>query len=333
MLSKLANSAVDPLVTVMYRLRRNPRVRKFIIDARNRNIFVTLDEHERMLNDKVRVDTYHRAISKQVKKDDIVVDLGTGTGILSFFAAGQEPKKIYAIDHSNIIETAKIVAQGNGIPSIDFIKISSKDFAPPEKVNVLLHEQMGQNLFDENMVQNICDLRDRILTKDGCILPGRFSVFMEPVRLKEAYRIPHVSELNLHGVRYDCLRDRATQENHLRTLHCHQAEALLCDPEPAFELDFKTLDPSSLPDRLSLKKRVTNPGRMDGVCVYWTAHFDDELDLSTSPVAPYTCWGSWFMRSDTKEYDAGTVLEFNWTIGELTEIRSWQYTMRTLGAG
>jgi len=40
-LSKLANGAVDPLVTMMYRLRRNPRLRKFVIDARNRNIFVT----------------------------------------------------------------------------------------------------------------------------------------------------------------------------------------------------------------------------------------------------------------------------------------------------
>ena len=89
MLSKLANGAVDPLVTLMYRVRRNPRLRKFIIDARNRNIFVTLDQHERMLSDQLRVDTYHRAISKQVKKGDVVVDLGTGTGILSFFAAAQ----------------------------------------------------------------------------------------------------------------------------------------------------------------------------------------------------------------------------------------------------
>ena len=93
MLSKLANGAVDPLVTLMYRLRRNPRLRKFIIDARNRNIFVTLDQHERMLSDQLRVDTYYRAISKQVKKGDVVADLGTGTGILSFFAAAQDPRK------------------------------------------------------------------------------------------------------------------------------------------------------------------------------------------------------------------------------------------------
>jgi len=96
-----------------------------------------------MLSDQLRVDTYYRAISKQVKKGDVVVDLGTGTGILSFFAAAQGPEKIHALDHSNIIETAKTVAQRNGIRSIQFHKTSSKDFAPAEKVNVLIHEQMG----------------------------------------------------------------------------------------------------------------------------------------------------------------------------------------------
>ena len=333
MLSKLANGAVDPLVSLMYRVRRNPRLRKFIIDARNRNIFVTLDQHERMLSDQLRVDTYYRAISKQVKKGDVVADLGTGTGILSFFAAAQDPKKIYAIDHSNIIETAKIVAQRNGIRSIEFLKTSSRDFTPTDKINVLIHEQMGQNLFDEGIIHNICDLRDRVLAQDSCIIPGRFSLFMEPVRLKDAYCIPHVSELNLHGVRFDCLRERPTEENSLRTLHPHQAEALLCHPEPVLELDFRSLDPRALPDRFCVRKRITNPGRMDGVCVYWTAHFDDELEISTSPLAPHTHWGSWFMRADTQEYDAGAVLEFDWTIGELTEIRSWRYTMRTVSAG
>jgi hypothetical protein len=39
------------------------------------------------------------------------------------------------------------------------------------------------------------------------------------------------------------------------------------------------------------------------------------------------------MRAGTQEYDRGALLEFDWTIGELTEIRSWCYTLRTLAAG
>jgi len=46
-----------------------------------------------MVFDKVRMDVYHEGISRNVKHGDVVVDLGTGTGILALFAAQQNPKK------------------------------------------------------------------------------------------------------------------------------------------------------------------------------------------------------------------------------------------------
>jgi protein arginine N-methyltransferase 1 len=39
---------------------------------------------------------------------------------------------------------------------------------------VILHEQMGDYLFDEAMVTNVCDLRDRLLKRGGLILPSCF---------------------------------------------------------------------------------------------------------------------------------------------------------------
>jgi protein arginine N-methyltransferase 1 len=78
-------------------------------DDVNSSMFANFREHDRMLADNVRLDPYYRAISKYVGKGDVVVDIGTGTGILSFFAAQQGPKKIYAIDHSSIIDVAKTV--------------------------------------------------------------------------------------------------------------------------------------------------------------------------------------------------------------------------------
>ena len=73
----------------------------------NSNFFGSFQEQEKMIGDKVRMDAYYRGITKQVTKGDVVIDLGTGTGILSFFASKNSPKKIYAIDHGEIIETAK----------------------------------------------------------------------------------------------------------------------------------------------------------------------------------------------------------------------------------
>src|SRR4051794_11391080 len=69
---------------------------KLSLDNQNRQMFTKLYEHERMLADHVRLDAYYAAITKYVKQGDTVIDLGTGTGILSFFASRKAPKTIYA---------------------------------------------------------------------------------------------------------------------------------------------------------------------------------------------------------------------------------------------
>lgn len=331
MFTKITNFTIQPLMKLLYSLKSNPQLRRLIMDFRNSSYFSSLERHEHMLSDQVRINTYQAAISKLVKKDDVVVDLGTGTGVLSFFASRQQPKQIYALDHSNIIDVAKKIAQHNGIDSIEFVRTNSRDFTPSEKVDVLLHEQMGTHLFAENMIRNICDLRDRILAEDGRVIPGRFSLFIEPIRLKEEYKIPYVSEHNFHGVSYGCLQDNNRENNSdNRQIHPYQVEALLCDPEPILELDFKTLDPKTLPHKLSFKKKITNAGRMDGVCLYWIAHFDDELELSTSPLDADNHWGSCFLRSQTQDYDRGTTFEYDWKIDDMSEITTWNYQVKIM---
>ena len=62
--------------------------------------------HEEMLKDSVRTKTYIRSImnNKHLFKDKIVLDVGSGTGILSIFAALAGAKHVYAVDMANIVE-------------------------------------------------------------------------------------------------------------------------------------------------------------------------------------------------------------------------------------
>ena len=60
--------------------------------------------HEEMLKDTVRTKAYMKAIvnNPQIFKDKIVMDIGSGTGVLSIFAAKAGAKKVYAIENAGI---------------------------------------------------------------------------------------------------------------------------------------------------------------------------------------------------------------------------------------
>ena len=82
-----------------------------VYDHMNEVNFAGLAEHEEMLSDSVRVDTYHRGIHRNVQPGDVVLDLGTGTGLLAFMASRAGAKKVYAVEHSDFIQVAREIAQ------------------------------------------------------------------------------------------------------------------------------------------------------------------------------------------------------------------------------
>jgi predicted RNA methylase len=71
--------------------------------------------HEEMIRDKARTEAYKKAIeqNKHLFKDKTVLDIGTGTGILSLFAAQCGAKKVYAVDNADIAYFAMDIAKKN----------------------------------------------------------------------------------------------------------------------------------------------------------------------------------------------------------------------------
>ena len=69
--------------------------------------------HRLMIQDHARTDAYRRAI-ESVARGKRVLDVGTGTGILSMFAARAGAAHVDAVDSSAIIELARDVAEDNG---------------------------------------------------------------------------------------------------------------------------------------------------------------------------------------------------------------------------
>ncbi len=312
----------------------NRALRNLVYDVQNIGEFTSLLEHEKMLADESRVTSYFRAIQRTVQPGQVVLDLGTGSGILAFFAAQKKPRTIYAIDHSNFIEVARQIAEHHHIQNIVFVRQNSRQFTPPEPVDVIIHEQMGDTLFNENMVENLLDLKKRALKPGGKILPGKFNLYLEPACLREDYKTPFLWENRSYGIDFTFLKNTNSLEafkprryNRIFIEH-HAVEFFLCEPAPLLSFDLNELNsPNDLPTRLTTSKTVIRAGEMDGLCLYFEAVFDEENLLSTSPFQKRTNWANLFFRSERKHYSPGEQISVELHMPNLLKSSTWAITV------
>lgn len=311
-------------------LKASDTVRKLVYDLDNTEEFSNLFEHEQMIGDTVRVNNYHKAITSQIKPGDVVLDLGTGTGILSFFAAKQNPKQIYSVDHSDFINVAEKIAKHNNINNISFVRTNSREFDPGEKVDVILHEQIGDDLLNENMIENILDLKKRLLKEGGRILPSKFELFIEPICYKQEYKIPYIWEKEVHGIDFSFLNNSDLVEKYKphyyerRYLPASAFDCFLCEPEAVMSFDIQKLDSKDdLPSSFNVSKEVANTGSIDGFCVYFRVIFDEEIGFDTSPFNTHTHWGNRVFRTISRQYATGDTIDYEIKMGDLTKSETW----------
>jgi len=297
----------------------------------NRRYFSGLHEQERMLADGPRMAFYHAAIERHIRPGDRVIDLGTGTGILAAFASRRGAARVHALDHSPILKLARTLAAANRLERVEFVSGHSSTFTLPAPVDVILHEQMGDFLFDEAMIPNVCDLRDRLLKPGGRILPACFEFFCEPVQLDSRRHVPFIWNLNVKGYDFSELERHRPQETNYYHL-CGNDGALvdhfLGEPSPALAFDLHTVNEASLPHDLRFQRRVTRPGRIDGLAVYFRTTVDADLQLSSAPHDPGRAphWGYRILRTEPADYATGDVIDISLTAGRWHDVESWRWS-------
>ena len=312
------------------KLASNEWLMRVVYDLMNETNFAGLSEHEEMLSDSVRVEAYHQGIHRNIQPGDVVLDLGTGTGLLAFMAAKAGASKVYAVEHSDFIDVAREIAQHNNITNIEFVQANSREFTPPEKVDVVLHEQMGDELFNENMVNNLLDLRNRVLAPGGRILPAKFQLFVEPVSFHESRRVrrfwnielpDHIdlsaTERSYTAARYD------TGRTEQLWVQKGAVEATMGTPEPILDFDLATLESASaLPVDHVVAREAHSDMIIDGLCVWFATSFDDATTLTTSPLEAPTSWGNRMFRLD-EEVEAGESRRWHIHLGNIVDPATW----------
>ncbi|RKG95807.1 class I SAM-dependent methyltransferase [Corallococcus sp. CA053C] len=281
-----------------------------------------------VLADPQRVDTWHRAVERYVRPHHVVVDVGAGTGLRTFLAAHQRPRKLYAVDDSRLLDTAQWVARRNRLENIDFVREPTWHFQPPEKADVLLHELLGESLFDAGLVPRMLDLRSRLLKPGGRILPNRFEVYVEPVQLRAEACVPFIWTQHLPHVDFRCLqslREAMSPSYFTRLVRSYEVDHLLCEPEPVFSFDLETMRADGLPTRVRFQRPVEEDGRVDGFCLFYKVAFDSELDFMVSPLRERNATAMTLLRVEPREFSRYDTLGFELELPNPSDPRTWRW--------
>lgn len=103
------------------------------------------------LIDEKRTNSFSGAIANTVRAGDIVVDMGTGSGVLAMMAVRAGARKVYAVEYdANNIATLNKTFEKNGLSdAIEIIEGDVTKVSMPEKVDVIIGEMIATGLIEE----------------------------------------------------------------------------------------------------------------------------------------------------------------------------------------
>ncbi len=264
--------------------------------------------HVGMLRDTVRVMAYRAAIEKHAPGKR-VVEVGCGTGILSLFAAKAGASKVIAIEESQVSETAAAMFEANGCSDVIELKVAnSRNANLDEPADVLIHEILGVDPFDENLLPVLVDARRRLLKPGGRMLPRRLEICClgiegtEDPRHEAALAIARARELSgLHGLDFGPVV-QAVESFTSRPLRGRSwlgeksfDRKVLSEELRLMDLDLEAGDLDIVGRPASASLEIKTEGTLVGIVLFFRAHLDETIRLTTSPFSPLTHWG-WDLR-------------------------------------
>lgn len=128
--------------------------------------FIPLQYHHNMLMDANRMDNFKAAIQYHVFAGARVLELGGGTGVLSWFAA-QSAAKVYCVEFNPdmVAEARRLLAMNQHGDRVEVIHADAFEYLPPEPVDFVICEMIHVAMLREKQVEVIENFKKRYAEK------------------------------------------------------------------------------------------------------------------------------------------------------------------------
>ena len=242
---------------------------------------LVVDEHRQYVEDRVRIADFRNAITEAVRPGDVVLDLACGTGILGMLACQAGAKRVYAIDEGGMAQLARDIAQANQFGDrITVLKGMSTRLDLPERVDVVIADQIGRFGFEAGMLEYFADAKRRFLKPSGRAVPSSVSLWVALVEHGAQWKKIDFWSHRPAGFGFEPARAIAENTGYPVRL---QPRHLLSDPANAVTLH--TLAHGAQPIVFSEELRVSRAGTLHGIGGWFSAQLSANVEMTNSPLA------------------------------------------------
>jgi len=238
-----------------------------------------LEEHATYLADTVRMEAFRRALAERVTPGAVVVDLGSGSGILGLLACEAGAARVYSIDSGPMLEVARKHAQACGFGDrMTFLRVRSEEVQLPEPADLVIADQMGAIGLWAGLLECFADARRRLLKPSGELLPSKlridFSVVEDSTLPRQVDAVQrNVQTLDLSHLQHLLLND-------LREV-MPGGERQLTRPATFTTLELGIDEPTSI--NRSFELEVSETGVANGLAGWFSAELAPDIHLTNDP--------------------------------------------------
>jgi len=267
-----------------------------------------------MIADSVRTESYQKAIMEMVRYGDVVLDLGAGLGVLSFFACKAGARKVYAIEKEpRLAFLAHQMCVVNGFQDrVLPIKNLSTKVNLPEKVDVIITETLGTFALDEKILSFVIDAKERFLKPGGAIIPAGCELFLAAVESEEHYKNVEFWDAEKYGIDFEPARNEAAKTPYATII---KEEEALSPPVPLKHFNFYQVDEAIVDETVSFV--ISRYGTLHGWGGWFEVQLSENVKISTSPASPDTHWQNIFFP---------TVIPMRVSPGDVVKLHIWAET-------
>ena len=241
----------------------------------------TLQFHALLLgNTAERLARFEHALTQRISRGDVVLDLGSGTGVLAFLALGAGASKVYAVEETDAIELARSLSAANGFADRIVLQQRSSSLVElPEPADVLVADIFDTFGLQPGGLSCLADARRRLLKPAAALIPSALELHLAPVEAHELYeqRI-NVWTGEISGLDLSSLHSYAVNNRYPSRF---ERRALLGDAGLLARIQLKEVETPSFGGHVMV--RIARSGVLHGLSGWFVANLAEGISVDNAP--------------------------------------------------